>query len=126
MAERVQGLSVVIIRQAGEGGGLYGSVSPRDVAVATSEAGADDRPLASRDVPHPIKTVGVTRVRVTLHPEVSIWVGVNVARSPEEAERQARGERVGAEAEEADTDLETLFDPDVRNRSPRLEPRVEA
>ena len=51
---------------------------------------------------HPIKTLGLTEVRVALHPEVSIPVTVNVARSPEEAERQARGERVGAEAEEED------------------------
>ena len=51
---------------------------------------------------HPIKTLGLARVRVALHPEVSIPVIVNVARSQEEAERQARGERVGAEAEEED------------------------
>jgi large subunit ribosomal protein L9 len=62
---------------------------------------------------HPIKTLGLARVRVALHPEVSIPVIVNVARSQEEAERQARGERVGAEAEEEEEaiDAATLFEP---------------
>ena len=64
---------------------------------------------------HPIKTLGLARVRVELHPEVSIPVIVNVARSQEEAERQARGERVGAEAEEeAEDDLAAaMFDADT-------------
>ncbi len=62
---------------------------------------------------HPIKTLGLHKVRVVLHPEVSITVTVNVARSPEEAERQARGQAVGAEAEaeEPGFDMTTLFDP---------------
>ena len=62
---------------------------------------------------HPIKTLGLARVRVELHPEVSIPIIVNVARSQEEAERQARGERVGAEAEaeeEAALDAAAMFD----------------
>jgi large subunit ribosomal protein L9 len=115
VAERVQGLSVTIIRQAGEGGGLYGSVSSRDVASAATEAGLTvDRSQVV--LAHPIKTVGITRVRVSLHPEVSIWVGVNVARSAEEADRQARGERVGAAAEEAEdaADMQAMFDPGMQ------------
>src|ERR1700727_2477359 len=99
LAERVSGLSVVIIRQAGESGSLYGSVSARDVAEATPAGGL----TVNRSqvlLEHPIKTLGLARVRVSLHPEVSIPVIVNVARSQEEAERQARGERVGADAEE--------------------------
>lgn len=99
VAERVSGLSVVIIRQAGESGSLYGSVSARDVAQATTDAGLSvTRQQVVLD--QPIKTLGLTQVRVVLHPEVTIPVTVNVARSPEEAERQARGEAVGAAAEE--------------------------
>jgi len=99
VAERVGGLSVVVIRQAGESGSLYGSVSARDISDAATEAGLT---INRQQVVlgHPIKTLGLSQVRVMLHPEVTIPVTVNVARSPEEAERQARGERVGADAEE--------------------------
>jgi len=111
LAERVGGLSVVIIRQAGESGSLYGSVSSRDVAEAATAAGL----TVSRQqiiLDHPIKNLGLAKVTVSLHPEVSIPVTVNVARSPEEAERQARGERAaGAEEEEAAADAEAMFDP---------------
>jgi len=104
VAERVHGLSVVIIRQAGESGSLYGSVSARDVADATTAAGLT---VTRQQVvlEQPIKTLGLTTVRVVLHPEVSIPVTVNVARSPEEAERQTRGEAVGAAAEEEEESL---------------------
>jgi large subunit ribosomal protein L9 len=97
-AGKVEGQSVVILRQAGEGGQLYGSVNARDIAVAFGEAGISfDRQqvrLAS-----PIKTLGVHAVRVALHPEVSVTVGVNVARSQEEAEMQANPELAAAAAE---------------------------
>src|SRR5271168_5336811 len=87
VAERVGGLSVVIIRQAGESGSLYGSVSGRDISDATTAAGLTvNRSQVVLD--HPIKTLGLRHVRVMLHPEVMIQVGVNVARSPEEAEKQ--------------------------------------
>ena len=73
VAERVIGLSVVIIRQAGESGSLYGSVSARDVSEATTAAGLTiDRQQVLLE--HPIKTLGLARVRVALHPEVSIPV----------------------------------------------------
>jgi len=112
IAERVTGLSVVILRQAGESGSLYGSVAARDIAEATTDAGLS---IARQQVmlEHPIKTLGLSRVRVALHPEVLIPVTVNVARSQEEAERQARGEAVGAEAAEdqAGPDAAILFDP---------------
>jgi large subunit ribosomal protein L9 len=105
VAERVHGLTVVIIRQAGESGSLYGSVSARDIAEATTEAGLTiNRQQVVLE--HPVKTLGLFPVRVSLHPEVTVSVTVNVARSPEEAERQARGERVGAEAEEEEQTLE--------------------
>jgi large subunit ribosomal protein L9 len=114
VAERVGGLSVVIIRQAGESGSLYGSVSARDIAEGATSAGLTvDRQQVVLE--HPIKTLGLARVRVALHPEVSIPVIVNVARSQEEAERQARGERVGAEADEEAEDAlaAAMFDADT-------------
>jgi large subunit ribosomal protein L9 len=98
VAERVQGLSITIIRSAGESGGLYGSVSARDVAEACTQAGLS---ITRQQVllEQPIKTVGLTTVRVELHPEVQLPVTVNVARSPEEAEKQARGEEIAREEE---------------------------
>ena len=105
VAERVGGLTVVVIRQAGESGSLYGSVSARDIADAATAGGLTiDRQQVVLE--HPIKTLGLAPVRVMLHPEVMIRVTVNVARSPEEAERQARGERVGAAADEEAADAE--------------------
>jgi large subunit ribosomal protein L9 len=98
LSERVAGLTVVIIRQAGDSGSLYGSVTARDVAVACGESGLTvSRQQVQLD--NPIKTLGLSEVRVVLHPEVVIPVTVNVARSAEEAERQARGEQIGAEEE---------------------------
>jgi len=112
VAERVGGLAVVIIRQAGESGSLYGSVSARDISDAATAAGLTiDRSQVI--LAHPIKTLGLSKVSVALHPEVSIPVTVNVARSPEEAERQVRGERVGAAAEAEEAAAEALvFDAD--------------
>ena len=98
VAERVSGLTVVLIRQAGESGGLYGSVSGRDIADACKEGGLT---VARSQVllPEPIKTLGIKDVTVELHPEVHITVKVNVARSQEEAEKQARGEEIAREEE---------------------------
>jgi large subunit ribosomal protein L9 len=111
VAERVGGLSVTIIRQAGEGGGLYGSVSARDIADGCTEGGLTVN-RSQVVLEHPIKTLGLSKVRVVLHPEVWIPVTVNVARSPEEAERQARGERIGVEAEDEQPAMpEDLFEP---------------
>ncbi len=111
IAERVAGLSVVIIRQAGESGSLYGSVSNRDIAEGCAAGGLTvDRNQVV--LGHPIKTLGLSKVRVILHPEVSMSVTVNVARSAEEAERQTRGEAVGMAAEEdVPPEADTLFDP---------------
>ncbi len=112
VAERVHGLTVTVIRQAGESGSLYGSVSPRDIAEACTAGGLTvDRTQVV--LSHPIKTLGLVPVRVVLHPEVSLAVTVNVARSPEEAERQARGERVGLNAGDDDepTEADIVFDP---------------
>ena len=105
VAERVFGLSVVIIRAAGESGGLYGSVTSRDIADACKVNGLTvDR--AQVLLEQPIKTTGITQVRVELHPEVVIPVGVNVARSQEEADKQARGEDLRAAQQSEDASLE--------------------
>ncbi len=88
VAEKMEGLSVVIIRQAGESGQLYGSVSGRDIADAVGEAGFTiDRKQVSMTAV--IKSLGMHTVKVVLHPEVSVDVTANVARSAEEAETQA-------------------------------------
>ncbi len=99
IAERMGGLTVTIIRQAGESGSLYGSVSARDISDAVTEAGltANRNQVVLRE---PIKSLGLTTVRLVLHPEVDLTVTVNVARSVEEAEKQARGEQVGLAGEE--------------------------
>jgi large subunit ribosomal protein L9 len=97
VAEKVDGRSVVIVRQAGESGQLYGSVGTRDIAEAFAAAGVTfDRRQVRLD--QPIKTLGVHEVRVALHPEVDVLVKVNVARSEEEAEIQADPERAAAYA----------------------------
>ncbi len=99
LLERMEGLTVTIIRQAGESGSLYGSVSARDIADAVTASGLTcNRSQIILD--QPIKTLGLTKVRLVLHPEVSLIVTANVARSPEEAEKQARGELVGLAGEE--------------------------
>jgi large subunit ribosomal protein L9 len=91
--DKLDGSSYVMIRQAGESGQLYGSVSGRDIADAVNaEGGKIDRAMVVLD--KPIKTLGVHAVKVRLHAEVTITVNINIARSPDEAERQSRGENV--------------------------------
>jgi large subunit ribosomal protein L9 len=89
-ATGVEGKSVKLIRQASNVGHLYGSVSARDIAEALEGVGAK---VAKSQVvlDRPIKAIGVHEVRIALHPEVSVTVKVNVARSPEEADLQAQG-----------------------------------
>jgi large subunit ribosomal protein L9 len=102
-AETINGKTYVIIRQAGEGGQLYGSVSPRDIADAADAQGAH----INKNHVHltgPIKSIGIYDVEVAPHPEVTVMIKVNVARSPDEAAAQARGEvLIGAAAERAET-----------------------
>jgi large subunit ribosomal protein L9 len=87
---KLEGLTVVLVRQAGESGQLYGSVSARDIAEAVTEAGFTiERHQVVLD--RPIKALGLHSVRVMLHPEVSVTVRANVAQSAEEAEMQAKG-----------------------------------
>ena len=92
--------AVVIIRQAGETGMLYGSVSNRDIAVAVTEAGVT---VARTQVllDQPIKALGLFKTRVALHPEVTVTIVVNVAQSPEEAKLQAEGKAPKPTAEAA-------------------------
>ncbi|KUL96183.1 50S ribosomal protein L9 [Bosea sp. WAO] len=95
VAETLNGHSVVMLRQSGESGVLYGSVSTRDIAEALSGDGFSvERGQITLNAP--IKTLGLHTVPVVLHPEVSVTVTVNIARSAEEAERQVRGEDVTA------------------------------
>jgi large subunit ribosomal protein L9 len=100
-SKSIDGQSYVLIRQAGEAGQLYGSVSSRDIADEINK-GATKIDRAAVVLDRPIKTIGLCDVRVRLHAEVSVSVKVNVARSQDEAERQARGENVIASAAEAE------------------------
>jgi large subunit ribosomal protein L9 len=103
--ETLDGTTYVLIRQAGETGQLYGSVSGRDVSdVVNAEGGKIDRAMVVLD--KPIKTLGVHPVKVKLHAEVSITVNINIARSQDEAERQARGENVISSQFEEDARLD--------------------
>jgi large subunit ribosomal protein L9 len=110
--ETLDGTAYVLIRQAGESGQLYGSVSGRDVAdIINGEGGKVERSMVVLD--KPIKTLGLHEVKVRLHAEVAVSVTLNIARSQDEAERQARGENVidsqfeedRAAAEEAAQDM---------------------
>ena len=111
---KLEGENYVLIRQAGESGQLYGSVSGRDVAEAIVEAGGRiERSQVVLD--RPIKTVGMHEVKLKLHPEVTVTVKVNVARSQDEADRQARGENVitsafDQERLDAEAQAKDLFD----------------
>ncbi|MFN9927296.1 MAG: bL9 family ribosomal protein, partial [Phenylobacterium sp.] len=98
--EKLDGASYVMIRQAGESGQLYGSVTGRDVADAVNaEGGKIERAMVVLN--KPIKTLGLHEVKVRLHAEVAVTITLNIARSQDEAERQARGENViNAQCEE--------------------------
>jgi large subunit ribosomal protein L9 len=91
VGSKLDGKSFVIVRQAGETGQLYGSVSTRDLSDAITASGFN---LSRNQVAlnQPIKSIGLHKVEIALHPEVSVTVTVNVARSADEAERQAKGE----------------------------------
>jgi len=91
IADRLNGQSFVIVRSAGETGQLYGSVSTRDIAETLTQAGF----TVGRnqvELNAPIKTIGLHTIELALHPEVEVSITLNIARSADEAERQARGE----------------------------------
>ena len=108
VAETLDGKSFVAVRSAGETGQLYGSVSTRDIAeLITAEGFSVNRNQILLN--QPIKTVGLTNVAIALHPEVEVTVTLNVARSPEEAERQAQGETL--------TTAEAIYGEDINENA---------
>jgi large subunit ribosomal protein L9 len=122
----VDGKTVQLIRQASNTGQLYGSVSARDIVDALEADGA--KVTKSQVVlDRPIKTIGMHEVKVALHPEVSVTVKVNVARSPEEAELQAKGVDVMAQMFERDTAAFTEdYDPNAEPGATAEAPEAEA
>jgi large subunit ribosomal protein L9 len=101
-SKSIDGVTIQLIRQASNTGQLYGSVSSRDLAEALE---ADGHKVARNQIVlnRPIKAIGMQEVRVALHPEVSVTIRVNIARSPEEAELQAQGVDVMADMFEKDS-----------------------
>ena len=112
-AKDIDGKTVQLIRQASNTGQLYGSVSARDIVEALEAEGA--KVTKSQIVlDRPIKAIGMHEIKVALHPEVSVTVKVNVARSPEEADLQAQGVDVMAQMFERDTaEFTEEFDPNA-------------
>ena len=113
-AGTIDGVTIQLIRQASNTGQLYGSVSARDLAEAMEAAGhkvAKNQIVLDR----PIKAIGMQDVKIALHPEVSVTIRVNVARSPEEADLQAKGVDVMAE----------MFEKDVAGFTEERDPNAE-
>jgi large subunit ribosomal protein L9 len=107
IAEALDGKSFVAVRTAGETGQLYGSVSTRDIAELLAAEGFN----VSRNqvqLNQPLKAIGLANVVVGLHPEVEVTITLNIARSPEEAERQAAGETL--------TSAEAIYGQDINER----------
>ena len=98
VAGKLEDFSIIVIRQAGESGQLYGSVNPRDIANGLSEEGVtvERRQVA---LERAIKSLGLHDVKLRLHPEITVSIMVNVARSEEEAEQQRKAGRMVTEAE---------------------------
>ena len=117
VATKLDKQSFIILRQAGETGMLYGSVSTRDISDAITAGGVTvNREQVVLD--KAIKMLGLVDVKVQLHPEVRVSVTLNVARTVEEAERQARGENVlQTEAEQARAEAEAMFDEAAAQRA---------
>jgi len=113
VAEKLNDQSFIVIRQAGDTGQLYGSVSTRDIADLVTAAGFT---VARHQIEldKPIKVLGIHALRISLHPEVIVSVNVNVARSEDEAQRQARGEDITGDIrdfeEEESIDAEEVFE----------------
>jgi large subunit ribosomal protein L9 len=119
-AEKIDGVEIVIIRQASESGQLFGSVSVRDiVASLAAQKITISRPQVWLDAP--IKTIGRQKVTIAVHPEVEAIINVTVARSADEAERIKRGEDISTRQEDQDAAAEALaaagefFDPEAQN-----------
>lgn len=118
IATKLDGLAFIVVRQASDNDQLYGSVTVRNVAQAITEAGftVDSKQV---QLARPIKKVGMHDVIVKLHPEVSVIVRANVARSAEEAEMQAQGRRISRAGDEDEdvvaTPFPSSYDPDAEN-----------
>ncbi len=113
-SSNVEGKEVVLIRASSNAGQLYGSVSVRDIADGLVELGAKVN-KSMIVLERPIKTLGVYDVKVSLHPEVSVTVKVNVARSPDEAELQSKGVNV----------IDAMFDNDAGGFTEAYDPNAE-
>ncbi|SFP93725.1 LSU ribosomal protein L9P [Mesorhizobium sp. NFR06] len=108
IAEKLDGKSFIVVRSAGETGQLYGSVSTRDIAdLLTAEGFTVNRNQV--ELNQPIKTIGLSNVAIALHPEVEVTVTLNVARSADEAERQAKGETL--------TTAEAIYGDDINDNA---------
>jgi large subunit ribosomal protein L9 len=108
VAEKLDGKSFIVVRTAGETGQLYGSVSTRDIAeLLTAEGFTVSRNQV--ELNHPIKTIGLTNVAIALHPEVEVTITLNVARTADEAERQAKGETL--------TTAEAIYGEDINENA---------
>jgi len=108
VAEKLDGQSFVVVRSAGETGQLYGSVSTRDISELLTAAGFT---VARNQVElnNPIKAIGLTNVVIALHPEVEVTITLNIARSADEAERQAKGEKLDS--------LEAIYGEDINENA---------
>ncbi|RTL92424.1 MAG: 50S ribosomal protein L9 [Hyphomicrobiales bacterium] len=108
VAEKLDGKSFIVVRSAGETGQLYGSVSTRDIAdLLIAEGFTVNRNQI--ELNQPIKTIGLSNVAIALHPEVEVTVTLNVARSADEAERQAKGETL--------TTAEAIYGEDINDNA---------
>jgi large subunit ribosomal protein L9 len=122
VGKKLDGQSFTVLRQASESGQLYGSVSPRDIAALVVEKGFNlDRNQIALNTP--IKTIGMHKVPISLHPEVDVTISLAVARNADEATRLGRGEDITVArtdeqeaAAEAIANAETFFEPDVLTR----------
>ncbi|WP_312794152.1 50S ribosomal protein L9 [Tianweitania sp.] len=108
IADQLDGKTFIVVRSAGETGQLYGSVSTRDIGdILTAEGFSVSRNQV--ELNHPIKMIGLSNVAIALHPEVEVTVTLNIARSSEEAERQARGETL--------TTAEAIYGDDINENA---------
>lgn len=130
--EKLDGTSYILVRSAGETGHLYGSVSTRDIAAELEENGFKVA-RSQVNLANPIKIIGLHEVVITLHPEVESKITANIARSTDEAERQARGEDLTGrtefqpEAPEEEVDLSEVFEnPDEVDLDDAVETAEEA
>ena len=108
VAEKLDGQSFIVVRSAGETGQLYGSVSTRDISELLTEEGF----TVGRnqvELNNPIKAIGLTNVVIALHPEVEVTITLNIARSADEAERQAKGEKLDS--------LEAIYGDDINENA---------